>query len=106
MFNFCNIFDLLTSRTQNSMVTPSFKPDFHIFHIFTRFSYIEQLRKIKEISSTSFYCIIHLLKENYEKEKQMFNAEAKCLLILMLKSTSEQTLPEVATRAKSRLLFP
>ena len=46
------------------------------------------------------------VRENYKKEKQIFNAEAKCLLILMLKSTSEQTLPEAATRVKSSLLFP
>ena len=37
LFIFCNIFDLLTSRTQKP---PVFKPDFYIF------SFNEQLRKI------------------------------------------------------------
>ena len=41
LFNFCNIFDLLTSRTQKiAWWPPVFKPDFYIF------SYNEQLRKI------------------------------------------------------------
>ena len=41
MFNFCNIFDLLTSRTPKiARYPPAFKPDFHIF------PYNEQLRKI------------------------------------------------------------
>ena len=32
MFNFCNAFDLLTSRTQNiAWRPPVFKPEFHIF---------------------------------------------------------------------------
>ena len=38
---FCNIFDLLTSRTQKiARWTPVFKPDFYVF------SFNEQLRKI------------------------------------------------------------
>ena len=41
MFNFCNIFNLLTSRTQKiAWWSPVFKPDFHIF------PYDEQSRKI------------------------------------------------------------
>ena len=41
LFNFCNIFDLLTSRTQKiAWWPPVFKPDFYIF------SFNEQLRKI------------------------------------------------------------
>ena len=41
-FNFCNIFDLLTSRTHKiAWGSPIFKPDFHIF------PYNEQFRKIK-----------------------------------------------------------
>ena len=41
LFNFCNIFDLLTSRTEKiARWTPVFKPDFYIF------SYNEQLREI------------------------------------------------------------
>ena len=50
LFSFCNIFDVLTSRTQKiAWSPPAFKPDFYIF------SYNE---KFKEIRSTSFYCII------------------------------------------------
>ena len=42
LFSFCNIFDLLTSRTQKiAWWAPVFKPDFYIF------PYNEQLRKIE-----------------------------------------------------------
>ena len=41
VFNFCNIFDLLTSRTQKiARLPPVFKPDFY------KFPYNEQLKKI------------------------------------------------------------
>ena len=41
LFNFCNILDLLTSRTQViAWWLPAFRPDFYMF------SYNEQLRKI------------------------------------------------------------
>ena len=40
LFNFCNIFNLLTSRTEKIAWWPDFKPDFYIF------SFNEQLRKI------------------------------------------------------------
>ena len=41
LFNVCNIFDLLTSRTRKmARLPPAFKPDFYIF------SFNEQLRKI------------------------------------------------------------
>ena len=41
LFNFCNIFDLLTSRTQKiAWWCPVFRPDFYIF------SYNQQLRKM------------------------------------------------------------
>ena len=50
LFTFCNIFDVLTSRTQKiAWSPPAFKPDFYIF------SYNE---KFKEIRPTSSYCII------------------------------------------------
>ena len=52
LFNFCNIFDILTSRTEKIAWQPLvFKPDFYMF------SYNEQLGKFKEVSSTSFCCI-------------------------------------------------
>ena len=55
LFNFCNSFDLLTSRTQKiAWWTPVFNL------IFTYFSVMNNSGKIKEISSTGFYCIIHL----------------------------------------------
>ena len=49
LFNFCNIFDFLTSRTQKiAWWSPGFESDFYIFF------YNQQLKKIKDISSTSF----------------------------------------------------
>ena len=53
MFNFCNIFDLLTSRTQKiACWPPVFKPGFYIF------LYNEQLMKIQRNFMGKFHCII------------------------------------------------
>ena len=51
--NLCNIFDLLTFRTQKiAWCPPVFKPAFSYFPI------MNNTGKLKEISSTSFYCVI------------------------------------------------
>ena len=55
MFNFCNVLDLLTSRTQKIASDP---PPHFLNLIFTYFPKMSKLEKLKEISSTSFYCII------------------------------------------------
>ena len=55
MFHFCNIFDLLTSRTQKiAWWPPVFKPDFYIF------SYNEQLRENRQVFIVSY--LLKLLK--------------------------------------------
>ena len=61
-FNFCNIFDLLTSRTQKIAWWPLF-----LNLIFTYFSIMNNSGKFKEISSTSFYCIIPPLTNNHDQ---------------------------------------
>ena len=61
LFNFCNIFDLLTSRTQvttlNITVTKYHGDPLLLDLMFRYFSITNSSGKIKEISSTSFYCI-------------------------------------------------
>ena len=53
LFHFCNIFDLVTSRTLKiAWRLPVFKPDFYILSI------MNNSGKCEEIPSTSFYCII------------------------------------------------
>ena len=53
LFNFCNIFDLLTSRTQKIACDLLF-----LTLVFTYFPIMNNSGKFKEILSTSFYCII------------------------------------------------
>ena len=61
LFNFCNIFNLLTSRTQKiSWWPPVFKPDFYIFSTFLHiWTTQENLKKIHR----QVFIVLCLLKE-------------------------------------------
>ena len=60
MFHFCNIFDLLTSRTQKiAWWPPVFKPDFYIF------SYNEQLRENRQVFIALYHTSLNYLKHSF-----------------------------------------
>ena len=59
LFNFCNIFDLFTSRPQKiAWWAPDLRPDFYIF------SYNEQVRKIYRNFIDKFFVVSYLLENS------------------------------------------
>ena len=85
LFNFCNIFDPLTSRTQKiAWSPPVFKPDFYIFF------YNEQLRKIYRNFIYKFSLYHTFLKWN----KNIFHLFKRAFRCQQLSQTLECTFKE------------